>query len=204
MKLGPHYKSLRVFLAADLSPDLCQKVEQLQRHLRGVLPRVNWVRSESIHLTLKFLGNVDPAMVEQLLTAIQPIRTTQAPINLEIRGLGVFPDVRRPRVLWVGCTGDLPALLNLVSLLECALEPLGFGPGEKSYHPHLTLARIKQDNSKVGSVLTESGLLEQPQNLGVLRIERITLYRSDPSPNGVNYTALWTIPLNENSCRSST
>jgi 2'-5' RNA ligase len=199
MKLGPKYRSLRVFLASELSPDLCQKVAQFQRHLRGMLPKVNWVRPESIHLTLKFLGNVDPAMVEQLLTAIQPIRITQAPIRLEIRGLGVFPDVRRPRVLWIGCTGDLPALVNLVSLLECALEPLGFPPEEKSYHPHLTLARIKQDNSKVGGVLTESGLLEQPQNLGVLRIERITLYRSDPSPNGVNYSALWTVPLSENS-----
>jgi 2'-5' RNA ligase len=195
MKLHPNHTSLRVFLAVELSSDLSQKVVELQQQLRATLPTVNWVRPGAIHLTLKFLGYVDPAMVEQLLTAIEPIRKSQAPITLEIQGLGIFPDIRRPRILWIGCTGDIPALLNLVSRIEEALEPLGFPPEEKPYHPHLTLARIKHDNSKVGGVLTHSGLLAQPRNLGALRIDRITLFRSDLSPKGAEYTSLWTVPL---------
>lgn len=195
MKLHPNHTSLRVFLAVELSSDLSQKVVELQQQLRATLPTVNWVRPGAIHLTLKFLGYVDPAMVEQLLTAIEPIRKSQAPITLEIQGLGIFPDIRRPRILWIGCTGDIPALLNLVSRIEEALEPLGFPPEEKPYFPHLTLARIKHDNSKVGGVLTHSGLLAQPRNLGALRIDRITLFRSDLSPKGAEYTSLWTVPL---------
>ncbi|MEJ2230684.1 MAG: 2'-5' RNA ligase family protein, partial [Nitrospirales bacterium] len=88
--------------------------------------------------------------------------------------------------------------------IEGALEPLGFPLVEKPYHPHLTLARIKHDNSKVGDVLTHSGLLEQPWNLGTLRIDRITLFRSDLGPHGTEYTSLWTVPVNETESGSST
>ena len=166
MKMYPNHTSLRVFLAVELSSDLSQKVAELQQQLRATLPTVNWVRPGAIHLTLKFLGYVAPAMVEQLLTAIEPIRKSQTSIMLEIQDLGVFPHIRCPRILWIGCTGDLPSLLNLVSQIEGAMEPLGFPLEEKAYHPHLTLARIKHDNSKVGSVLAHLGLLEQPRNLG--------------------------------------
>jgi len=197
MKLQSNHRSLRVFLAVELSRNLCEKVAELQQELRVTLPTINWVRPESIHLTLKFLGYVAPAMVEQLLTAIEPIRKSQTSIMLEIQDLGVFPHIRCPRILWIGCTGDLPSLLNLVSQIEGAMEPLGFPLEEKAYHPHLTLARIKHDNSKVGSVLAHLGLLEQPRNLGPLLIDRITLFRSDLSPNGAEYTSLWTVPLNE-------
>jgi 2'-5' RNA ligase len=204
LKLHTNHNSLRVFLGVELSSDLRQKLADLQNQLRGTLPKVNWVRPESIHLTLKFLGYVDAAMAEQLLTAIKPIPKSQAPITLEIQGLGVFPHIRRPRILWIGCTGEIPSLLNLVSQIEGALEPLGFPLEENPYHPHLTLARIKHENSKVGGVLTHSGLLEQPRNLGALRIDRITLFRSELSPLGAEYNALWTIPLNEAESGSST
>ncbi len=165
---------------------------------------VNWVRSDSIHLTLKFLGNVESGMVEQVVTAIEPIRKRQPPFPLEIHGLGVFPHIRRPRILWIGCTGDVPALLNLVIRIENALEPLGFSPEKKPYSPHLTLARIKRDNSMVGRVLSQSGLLEQPQNLGSVLIDRITLFRSDLSPFGAEYTSLGTVTLNEGGSYVST
>lgn len=197
MKLHSNQKSLRVFLAVELSLDLRRKVVELQRQLRENLPMVNWVRPESMHLTLKFLGYVDTSMVEKVLTAIEPIRTRQAPLTLEVQGLGVFPHPRRPRILWVGCTGNIPALINLVSHIEAALEPLGFPPEDKPYFPHLTLARIKHDQSQVGGVLIHSGLLEQPRNLGMLYVDRITLFRSEVSQSGAEYTALRTVPFNE-------
>ncbi len=197
LKLHTNHNSLRVFLGVELTSDLRQKLADLQNLLRGTLPKVNWVPSDSIHLTLKFLGNVAIGMVDQLETAIEPIRNNQPPLTLEIHGLGVFPHIRRPRILWTGCTGDYPALLKLVSRIESALEPLGFSPEEKPYSPHLTLARIKRDNSIVGRVLTHSGLLEQPRNLGSFLIDRIALFRSDLSPFGAEYASLWTLPLNE-------
>ncbi len=197
MKLHSNRNSLRVFLAVELSLDLCRKVSEFQQQLQNFLPHVNWVRPESIHLTLKFLGNVDASMVDQVLTALEPIGKSQPPFTLEIQGLGVFPHVRRPRILWIGCTGDIPALLNLVSGVEGALDPLDFPSEEKPYVPHLTLARIKHDNSQVGKVLTHSGLLEQPQNLGILPVARITLFRSNVTTIGVEYIPLWAVPLNE-------
>ena len=197
MKLHSNQNSLRVFLAVELSLDLRREVVELQRQLRESLPMVNWVRPESMHLTLKFLGYVDTSMVEKVLTAIEPIRTRQAPLTLEVQGLGVFPHPRRPRILWVGCTGNIPALINLVSHIEAALEPLGFPPEDKPYFPHLTLARIKHDQSQVGGVLIHSGLLEQPRKLGILHIDRITLFRSEVSQSGAEYTALRTVPFNE-------
>lgn len=197
LKLHTNHNSLRVFLGIELSSDLHQKLANFQNELRGILPKVNWVRSESIHLTLKFLGNVAIGMVDQLVPALEPIRKNQPPLTVEIQGLGVFPHIRRPRILWIGCTGDIPALLNLVSRIERALGPLGFSPEEKPYSPHLTLARIKRDNSMVGKVLTNSALLEQSRNLGSFLIDRITLFRSDLSPFGAEYTSLWTIPLNQ-------
>ncbi|GJL68120.1 MAG: RNA 2',3'-cyclic phosphodiesterase [Nitrospirales bacterium] len=181
----------------ELSLDLCRKVSEFQHQLQNFLPHVNWVRPESIHLTLKFLGNVDVSMVDGVLTALEPIGNSQPPFTLEIQGLGVFPHIRRPRILWIGCTGDIPALLNLVSRVEGALDPLGFLSEEKPYVPHLTLARIKHDNSQVGKVLTHSGLLEQPQNLGILPVARITLFRSNVTKFGVEYIPLWAVPLNE-------
>jgi 2'-5' RNA ligase len=195
LNLHPNHNSLRVFLGVELPSGLRQKLADLQNQLRGTLPKVNWVRSESIHLTLKFLGIVASGMVDQIVPAIEPIRNNQLPLTLELQGLGVFPHIRRPRILWIGCTGDTPALLNLVSGIERALEPLGFSPEEKPYSPHLTLARVKRDNSMVGRVMSHSGLLDQPRNLGSFFIDRITLFRSDLSPLGAEYTALWTIPF---------
>lgn len=203
MKLHTNHKSLKVFLGVELCLDLCQKVGELQHQLRNILPNVHWICPESIHLTLKFLGNVDTVMVERVLTALEPLRKSQPPFTLEIQGLGVFPHIRRPRILWIGCTGDISALLKLVFEIEGVLNPLGFPPEEKPYYPHLTLARIKHDNSRVGDVLTHSGLLEQPQNFGTLRVDRITFFRSDVSQFGAEYTALGTVAFNRVGSSSS-
>jgi RNA 2',3'-cyclic 3'-phosphodiesterase len=195
MKLHPNLTTLRVFLAVKLSPALSQQLFKLQQQLRETLPTITWVRRESIHLTLKFLGDVEPSMVEELKSAIEPIAKIQAPFKIEIHGLGVFPHIRRPRILWIGCTAGNPSLLNLVSRIEESLEILGFPLEEKSYHPHLTLARIKQGNAQAGGMLIRSGLLEQPQKVGDLLIEKITLFRSDLGPHGAQYTPLWSLPL---------
>lgn len=204
MKLKSHKASVRAFLAVGLNFDLRQRISEIQQELQRVLPTVNWVRPESIHLTLKFLGSMDPSLVEQVLTAIEPVRKNQAPIALEFQGLGVFPHIRQPRILWVGCPGDTSSLLNFVSRLEMALEPLGFPPEAKLYHPHLTLARIKHNHSKIGGILKQAGLLEQPCHLGMLPIDRVTLFRSDVSSSGAEYMPLWVVPLSDEESSSST
>jgi RNA 2',3'-cyclic 3'-phosphodiesterase len=204
MMAHPSPTNLRVFLGVELSQDIFQKVAQLQHQLQGILPRINWIHPESIHLTLKFLGYIGEEMVETLLITIEPLLKSQSSMSVQIQGVGVFPQIRRPRILWIGCTGDVSSLVNLVSQIESSLELLGWSPESKPFHPHLTLARIKHDNSKVGRALIHSGILEQPHNLGTLHIRRIALIRSDLGVSGAKYTPLWTVSLNEIISDSST
>ena len=189
---------IRVFLAVELSSNIQEKLFALQQQLKEILPPINWVRPESIHLTLKFLGYVEPSVVSQLLSALEPIGEKHEPFSVDVQGLGVFPQVKHPRIFWVGLTGNTQALHDLEFEIEAALEPLGFPPEEKTYHPHLTLARIKRENAKIGSALMESGVLESDQYLGTLTIDRFTLFQSDLDSSGATYTPLGTVVFSEN------
>ena len=188
---------IRVFLAVELSPNIQENLFALQQQLKKTLPPINWVRPESIHLTLKFLGFVEPALVSQLLSALQPIGKQYAPFSVDVQGLGVFPQVKYPRIIWIGLAGNTQALHDLVFEIDAELEALGFPPEEKSYHPHLTLARIKRENAKVGSVLRQTRALESDQQLGTLNVNGFTLFQSDLDSSGAKYTSLWTVPFSE-------
>lgn len=194
--------SIRAFLAIDLSVVIRQALAQLQTELRGKLPKVTWVRPESIHLTLKFLGYIEVSMVDQLRDALEPLGKGQSSFTINVQGLGVFPSVQKPRILWVGIIGEIQLLLNLLLQIEVALEPLGFVPEERPYHPHLTLARIKHESTKVGSALNQAGVLEENQYLGQLEIDRLTLFQSDLDSSGARYTSLWTVPFLTDSSES--
>jgi RNA 2',3'-cyclic 3'-phosphodiesterase len=187
---------IRVFLAVELSSNIQEKLFALQQQLKRTLPSINWVRPESIHLTLKFLGYVEPSFVSPLFSALEPIGK-HAPFSVDVQGLGVFPQVKHPRIFWVGLTRNTQVLQDLVCEIDVVLETMGFPPEAKAYHPHLTLARIKRENAKVGSALVQTGALEIDQNLGTLTIDRFTLFQSDLDSSGAKYTSLWTMPLSE-------
>ncbi len=186
---------IRIFLAVELSSNIREKLSSLQQQLKKMLPPINWVRPESIHLTLKFLGYVEPSLVSQLLSVLEPIGKKQTIFSIHVQGLGVFPQVKHPRIFWVGLTGDTEALKNFVLEIEAVLEPLGFPPEEKSYHPHLTLARIKRENAKVGSAFIQTRALECAQHLGTVIVDRFTLFQSDLDSSGARYSSLWTVPF---------
>jgi len=188
---------IRVFLAVELPVGVRENLSSLQHALEKILPPINWVRSESIHLTLKFLGYVEPSRISQILLALEPIGTLHQGFSVEVHGMGVFPHVKHPRILWVGVTGKTQALQELVLDIEAALEPLGFPPEEKLYHPHLTLARIKRDNAKVGSSLLENGVFERKQELGTVNVDRLTLFQSDLDSTGAIYTPLGVVQLSK-------
>ena len=188
---------IRVFLAVELSSDVREKLFNLQKQLKTTLPSINWIRPESIHLTLKFLGYVEPSLVSPLFSALEPIGEKHAPFSVDAQGLGVFPQVKYPRIFWIGLAGNTQALHDLVFEIEAELEALGFPPEEKSYHPHLTLARIKRENAKVGSMLRQTRALETDQHLVALNVNGFTLFQSDLDSSGAKYTSLWTVPFSE-------
>ena len=186
---------IRVFLAVELSSDIRQKLFSLQQQLKAMLPPMNWIRPESIHLTLKFLGSIDTSQIPYILSVIEPIGKRQGDFSIEIQGLGVFPYVTRPRIFWVGISGKSPNLQELVLEIEAALEPLGFPPEEKAYHPHLTLARIKGENFRVGEALLENHILKSDQKLGTLRVHRFILFQSVLDSTGATYVPLGSVAL---------
>ncbi|MGD9850006.1 MAG: RNA 2',3'-cyclic phosphodiesterase [Nitrospirales bacterium] len=184
---------IRAFLALSFPPEVREHLNLLQQRLRPFLPPVSWVRSENIHVTLKFFGSITPALVEQLFEALRDIASQLSPFSLNIQGIGVFPHSRSPRVLWAGLTGSADRLIDLHEHIQITLEPLGFPVDEKPFHPHVTLARIKSDWGKVGKALTAGGFLESGEVVSSLVVDRMVLYRSELSSSGPRYEALWSI-----------
>ncbi len=184
---------IRAFVAVELSSDIREKLSALQGQLKKVLPPMNWVRPESIHLTLKFLGWIDSSRVSQLLSALELIGYRQNRFSLEIQRLGVFPSIKRPRILWVGVTGQTHILQQLVLEIEATLESLGFPPEDKSCHPHLTLARVKHDNALVGSALVENKVLEVGRAIAPMSVDQFILFQSDLHASGAVYSPLGTV-----------
>ncbi len=190
---------IRAFIAVEPSADVRRNVSSFQRERKKTLPPMNWVQSESIHLTLRFLGSIEPSCIPQLLSVLKPIGDKTGKFSLDVHGVGVFPNRQRPSIFWVGVSGQTLNLQRLVLKIAAALEPLGFPLEEKAYHPHLTLARIKRDNASVGSALLEKGALESDHHLGTLTVDRFVLFQSDLNPTGACYTPLGTVQLSANS-----
>lgn len=198
---------IRTFVAIELDEEIRKAIAgtqglvqvQLMRQLRDMTPgiRVQWVRPDSIHLTLKFLGDIDEARVEDIRAALLPAVGTQSRFAVDVGGLGVFPDLRAPRVLWTGLFGQVDALMRVAEEVEAALTGVGFPPESRPVSPHLTLARIKERSREVGKGLADSGLMTQPFRVGSLAVHAVCLMKSDLKPSGAVYTRLVQAPLKD-------
>lgn len=196
---------IRAFIAVELSPELRAAIanmqatvkEQLTKELRRQAPdaRIQWVRPEAMHVTLKFLGNVVETGLRDIEAAMRGVTEGRTAFTLEVGGLGVFPDVRGPRVLWVGLAGSVESLVALAGDLDRALEELGFAPERRPFQPHLTLARLKERSRDIGRVLAGSSLLERESTVGTLGVSTLSLMKSDLKPSGAEYTRLFEAPL---------
>jgi 2'-5' RNA ligase len=194
---------VRAFIAIELPPDVLAQVTRLQSRVRQDLPPglVRWVRPEGIHLTLKFLGDIDPARVPEIEQAMRRACAPHAPFTLHAEGLGCFPNPNRPRVVWVGVTpagrGDpLPSLQRAV---ERAVAPLGFPTERRGFHPHLTLGRVRNrqkpdELAALGAYVTRAKV-----RVGQLYVSAVRLMRSELLPSGAVYSALATVPLTAHS-----
>jgi RNA 2',3'-cyclic 3'-phosphodiesterase len=187
-------KTLRAFLAIDPPEEILHAIGgiqgRLQRMIRG---EVRWVRPEAIHLTLKFFGDIPESAVVDIAAVVEKAVAGVAPFFLEIGGAGVFPDQRRPQVLWLGMNGDVPRLLGLQQVLEGELGKVGFPAEERPFRPHLTLARIKSSRGLTGL----ERALEKGEGYaaGQFTASGIALLRSELTPQGAVYTKLKWFPF---------
>jgi 2'-5' RNA ligase len=200
----PDGETLRAFVAVEVSETVAERAGALVDRLRGSSAggEVKWVQPHHFHLTLKFLGQTPRPDLPALSEALQRVSATAAPFTLELGGLGAFPTVRRPRVVWLGVTAGGEALARLAGATETACEALGWAREEKPYRAHLTLGRVRERSRGAPSrpaarpeALTRALERESGSEAGETRVERIVLVRSELGRGGPVYTVLDAFPL---------
>lgn len=183
---------MRTFIAIPLPADCPALLETLQAHLRTSAADVRWTAVSSIHLTLKFLGEIDPADAGRMAGAFQTIAASQETFSLSLGGLGAFPGPRNPRVVWCGVQGELEQLGKLQRRVDEACVLLGFPAEEREFRPHLTLGRIRSGrNLQRLSDCIRIG----PDLRCELQADRFNIYRSTLRPSGAVYDVLESFAL---------
>ena len=179
---------IRAFIAIPLPRAVIDRARKLQQSLREEGLRMRWVRPEAIHLTLRFLGDIEPGRVADIENALEATVGATAAMALVAKGIGVFPTVKKARVLWMGVAGETPLLLACQKKLGAQLAPLGYEPEKRRFSAHLTLARAKGrlDPRRLVRCLERLGGFEAVP----FTARRLELYQSDLKPGGAIYTRL--------------
>lgn len=195
---------IRAFLAVQLAEPLRATLAAIQsdlkRRMTHDLPRdvsMSWVRPASLHLTIKFLGDIDEGLIMPLRDAIAETLAHHRAIAIPLHRLGVFPGPQHPRVLWIGPSDqwenseDAARLAAVHREVESCCRSLNLAPDTRPLSAHLTLARIKAGHRAVGQTLARSGAMDRPLEVDVLSVDAVALMRSELKPTGSVYTALW-------------
>jgi len=163
--------------------------------------RISWAQPASIHLTIKFLGDMDEQVIDPLRTALEQAIGSQIAVSLPLERLGAFPRPQSPRVLWVGPSehwergAEAKRIAEIHAAIEQACEDLRFLRETKPFSPHLTLARIRVGERQVGVALAKGGVLDRPISSGSLAVESVVLMKSELKPTGSVYTKLWEVKI---------
>ena len=182
---------IRAFLAIRPSDEILAAVRELQRELGDTGADVRWVSTDSMHLTIQFLGDVREHELPEIERGLREQFASVEPFELECRGLGVFPNWKRPRVLWAGLHGA--GLTAVAESAETVLSVLGFPPEEREFSPHITIGRMR--STRGWESLSRALRERNEQSIAVCRIDHATLYRSQLRPDGAVYTPIVELPF---------
>jgi len=186
----------RLFVALDLPPDVKEVLAATQRELqRRGLGSLRWVRQEGMHITLKFLGEVSAQRVQEIGMALSQAAQNCPAVLLYLDRLGSFGDRRGSRVIWVGLKGETGALSELQKRVEKALAPLGFPAEERTFTPHITLARVPAESVGKHEGLIQKALASVEVPTTPMALRRLSLMRSHLGPQGARYEELMATPL---------
>ena len=190
-------EQIRSFIAIELPGDIKQALAELQASLRTEQHlSVKWVDPGGIHLTLKFLGSITANRTGDIIGTIEEAARDTAPFSLEVKGLGVFPNFKRVRVVWVGMGGDIATLKRLQQRIESGLVPLGFARESRPFTPHLTLARVRErvspgEQQNFGQVIANASF----ETAYHFTVNRINLMRSQLTTAGAIYSHIGAVNL---------
>jgi len=191
-------EQVRTFIAIELDETINTALTDLQEQLKVKVPQgsVRWVRSEGIHLTLKFLGDVPADRIGEIERALAQACAGFPAFSVSVEGLGCFPDPRRPCVVWVGVREESGTLRRLQKAIEDGMEKLGFAPEGRKFDAHLTLGRTQRrassgDVRRLGQLVSETDI----GSLGQMEARSVSLIKSDLRPTGAVYTRLAAVEL---------
>jgi 2'-5' RNA ligase len=188
----------RAFIAVCLDEPARAAVAAEIERLRPLSRAVAWVPPQNLHLTLKFLGDQSDGRLAEALHGIEEVAAGRAPFSLTLHGVGAFPGMERPRILWVGVAEGALEVRALQAEVEAAFARRMFAPESHAWHPHLTIGRVfdpRRWRRDTSPALRESIARVATTRFGSLGVSRVVLMRSDLSPSGARYTELHSVSL---------
>jgi len=189
-------KGIRSFIAIEIPVDFKEALGRIQRTLGSAEVKVRWVDHRNIHLTTKFLGDVQDSDVPVICEVIKSAASGVEPFELEIAGLGFFPPKGPPRIIWAGIKGQIETLEKLVGEIDEGISrEVGIRPESRRYHPHLTLGRVKSTRGagRMAELMRESEAVE----IGKFSARAVTLFMSELTAAGAVHTPMAEIKLGE-------
>jgi len=195
----PGKEQLRAFIAMELPVGLRKELARIQNTLKEEGPSpVKWVNPENIHLSLRFLGNIDGNVISKISGAIKEAAQGISPLHFELGGLGVFPDLRRVQVIWIGLDGDMERLSRLQKRIDMNLVSLGFMVESRPFKPHLTLARVSDraasdERQGLGQLIISNQFKEDYR----FNVDSIKLIKSHLTREGAIYSIISSVNLQE-------
>lgn len=179
--------AVRTFLCVEMPQSVRERIEALQRELRRLDAPASWVKPANLHLTLKFLGDVEASRLAEVIATARRVAAASAAFPLTVSGAGCFPSPRQPRVLWVGMQQPLQPLERLHRALEDELAQAGFARDSKAFKPHLTIARLRQPRAaaRLAEELIRRGFAAE-----TFLVSELIVMQSELSPQGSRYTPL--------------
>lgn len=191
--MGYNSGTNRLFLAFDLPGDVIGAIGDIQQQIRTYGLNIKWVAKPNLHLTMKFLGDVSRDGMDAVKAAAVNAVRKVPPLSVCVRGIGAFPDMRRPRVVWVGLSGDTGLLIQSHDLLEDQLEQAGFERDNRRFNAHITMGRIKGkvDTARLADAMRPFFDFQSR----TFSMDQLVLYKSDLQPAGPVYTQVEAFPL---------
>jgi RNA 2',3'-cyclic 3'-phosphodiesterase len=185
--------TIRTFIAISLPEHIIEEIGKMQKKVRKSGFKMRWVKPENIHITLKFLGDIHSQMIQPIVNCMDRCGKEHHFVQLFSKGIGVFPGLKRPRILWAGIDGETDALRAIQEQLDEYLRVTGLPKENRPFKGHLTIGRFKgrADSKKLLSVIKEFSVFETKS----FSAETLSLYKSDLTPSGAIYTRIAAAPL---------
>lgn len=180
--------SIRTFIGIELPQHVHDSIQRVQDQLKPLMPDVRWTKYGNVHLTLKFLGDVSIKKLDRVIEGTRKVAVKFQTFDLCLRGLGAFPNIRKPSVVWIGVSKGYDAVQKLAEELEASMERLGFPREKRAFSPHLTIGRVRdvRDPASMERAFRETEI----DVVGEFSVEKISVIKSQLDPAGSIYTTI--------------